>query len=253
MKTIRIGTWNLERSGAMRRQVLPRQLDLMQRLDADMWVLTETHESARLDGFEHRVASRLDERFQQDGESLVAIHSRHPLSRVPTDDPVFTAAAAVRLPHLPRPLLMYGTVITYAHDGVRPREDGGPPCRVWERHRAMVRSQTAEWRTLSERFPDHDLCVAGDFNMNLDGTRWYGVGDAREALEAGLLAARLRCLTKEDIRESHRDSGIERASVCHICYSDRQGMTSRLRAWSGGKGVGRLSDHNGLMVEVDVP
>jgi hypothetical protein len=74
------------------------------------------------------------------------------------------------------------------------------------------------------------LCVAGDFNENLDGTRWYGVQDAKDAIARGLDSAGMRCLTTANLRaEPYAD--IRRASVDHICFTDAAGLESKLEAW----------------------
>jgi hypothetical protein len=56
----------------------------------------------------------------------------------------------------------------------------------WERHRAAAKSQAVELIALQRRYPNHSRIVAGDLNENLDGKRWYGVKDAKEAIQAGL-------------------------------------------------------------------
>lgn len=239
-----IATWNLERSGAQHRRRISGQLQCIDLHDSDVWVLTETHDDIAPNGCGHSAHSQHDSNWQKPGERLVSIWSRHALQQVQTADPVFTVAARVNLPGLDRPVLVYGTVITYAHDGV-------PPLRAWERHRAAVATQSAEWLHLSQAQDRQYMCVAGDFNMNLDGTRWYGVRDARETLLKGLEAAGLRCLTTQDLRATQPD--IKRASVDHICYSAAPGLGATLTAWSGGEGPGRMSDHNGLRVEIAHP
>ncbi|MBS0435682.1 MAG: endonuclease/exonuclease/phosphatase family protein [Proteobacteria bacterium] len=244
----KIGTWNLERSGAHHRGRMAGQLACLAERDCDVWVLTETHDDLRPTGYDYKVVSATNPRWQSPGEQLVAIWSRHPMMTVQTDDPCFTAAARLELPGYPRGLLVYGTVVTYAHDTASPA--GQAPAPVWSRHRAAVAAQTQEWVRLRARFPADDMCIAGDFNMNLDGTRWYGVRDAREALLKGLHAAGLRCLTTENLRATRPDIG--RASVDHICFSDVPGATVVVDAWSGGRGRSRLSDHNGLAVEISL-
>jgi len=240
---LRVGTWNLERSGALHPTRIPAQLGALNRLNCDVWVLTETHDVLRPDGHRNAVASSA---WQRAGERLVTITSRHRLTPVPTRNEMFTAAAIVHLPAGSRPVLVYGTVITYAHDTAP--IGGGTSVPVWSRHRAAVAEQTSEWLDLRRRFPDHDLCIAGDFNMNLDGTRWYGVKDARETLLRGLEACEVRCLTTQDLRQSHPQIG--RASVDHICFTQRAGMHVSLEAWGGTIEGTRLSDHNGMAVDI---
>jgi hypothetical protein len=245
---IKIGTWNLERSGAHHSERIADQLACLAEHDCDVWVLTETHDDLRPVGHDYKVGSTTNTHWQSPGERLVTIWSRYPLTHVQTDDPNFTVAARLAPPSYPRCLLVYGTVITYAHDTASP--SGQDPVPVWSRHRAAVSAQTQEWLRLRERFPADDMCVAGDFNMNLDGTRWYGVRDARESLLKGLNAAGLRCLTTENLRV--RRPHIGRASVDHICFSDIPSATAVVDAWSGGAGRSRLSDHNGLAVEISL-
>lgn len=247
-RRVKIGTWNLERSGAHHRGRMAGQLACLAERDCDVWVLTETHDDLRPTGYDYKVVSATDPRWQSPGERLVAIWSCHPLTAIQTNDPCFTVAARVRPPGCTRALLVYGTVITYAHDTAS--VDGQASAPAWSRHRAAVGAQTQEWLKLRARFPDYDMCVAGDFNMNLDGTRWYGVKDAREKLLNGLRAAGLRCLTTEDLRATRPEIG--RATVDHICFSDVPGMCVTVDAWSGGTGRNRLSDHNGLAVEISL-
>ncbi|MBK6865159.1 MAG: hypothetical protein IPG91_17400 [Ideonella sp.] len=144
-------------------------------------------------------------------------------------------------------MLVYGTIITYGHDGVAQGH-----AKPWERHRAALARQTAEWRDMRQAHPDHRMCVAGDFNENLDGTRWYGVQDAKDAIARGLDAAGMSCLTTANLRaEPYTDIG--RASVDHICFTAAAGLKSKLEAWPGRAKGGHLSDHNGVLVELILP
>jgi hypothetical protein len=239
---LRIGTWNLERSGAKHPRRIARQVEEMVKRKADIWVLTETHDRVVIPGY-HHVSSEPSPDPPADDEHCVAIWSRYPLRKVPTEDAVATVAAEVDLPHPDQPLLVYGTIITYGHDGVAEKQ-----ARAWERHRAAVAQQAAEWGELAG--PARRLmCVAGDFNENLDGTRWYGVKDAKEAILRGVAAAGMVCLTTDDLRSApFHDIG--RASVDHICFTKLDGLRQRLEAWPGSKPGEHLSDHNGVLVEL---
>ena len=197
-----IATWNVERSGVQRTSRIPRQLDVIREKNADLWVLTETHSAVAPDDY-HCLASMPDSTYHAEGESCATIWCRWPLKKVKTEDPVLTVCGELQPPFGTKKMLVYGTIIPYGADGVR---EGA--ARPWERHREAVRKQTAEWRRLREQYPDHLLCVAGDFNENLDGTRWYGVRDAKEAIQKGLAAAGMRCVTAADLRAR----GISRAS-----------------------------------------
>jgi hypothetical protein len=65
---------------------------------------------------------------------------------------------------------MYGTIIPYHRDGCPPYG----AARQWESHYAAVATQLAEWQRLRSSYPTSEYCVAGDYNQNRDGGRWYG-------------------------------------------------------------------------------
>jgi hypothetical protein len=238
----RIATWNLERSGVHHPARIRPQLDAIRQLNADLWVLTETHTSVALKGYSS-VASRPDPTYHSADESCAAIWSRWPLRQIETADPILTVCGELAPPHGAAKLLVYGTIITYGGDGVK---EGAKP---WARHREAVRSQTVEWKKLRDQYPDHLFCVAGDFNENLDGTRWYGVRDAKEGIRKGLAAADLRCATDVDLRAR----GMTRATVDHICLSSNFGGSIKMDAWEGTVSGVKLSDHNGVLVDVEMP
>lgn len=83
---VKIGTWNLERSGAHHRGHMVGQLACLAERDCDVWVLTETHDDLRPKGYDYKVVSATNPRWQSPGERLVAIWSRHPMTAVQTDD-----------------------------------------------------------------------------------------------------------------------------------------------------------------------
>ncbi len=241
----RIATWNLERSGVHRKSRIPRQLNTISRLNADVWILTETHSAVALNGY-NSLASQRDPSYHNDGENAVTIWSRWPLRQIETDDPILTVCGDFQPPFGEKRILVYGTIITYGADGVR---EG--LARPWERHRESVRKQTAEWRKLREQYPRHLCCVAGDFNENLDGTRWYGVADAKEGIKHGLAAARMHCVTLANMRVP--PFNLKRAAVDHICLSDGLSVSSRLEAWDGTENGVQLSDHNGMLAHLELP
>jgi hypothetical protein len=144
-------------------------------------------------------------------------------------------------------IIVYGTIITYVADGVR--EGLAKP---WERHRAAVKSQTAEWMTLRQRYPTHIRIVAGDFNENLDGKKWYGMKDAKHAIQAGLVNSGLQCPTAaERISLVTGENVLSRSSVDHICVSESNVKVLSVLAWEGTDGNTALSDHNGVLVDIE--
>jgi hypothetical protein len=238
----RIGTWNLDRSGIRKIDRISKQLEKIEQLKADIWVLTETHSSISLPGYTS-IASCPDPSYHQSGESYVTIWSRLPLRKIETQDSLFTVCAELQPEFSSVKMLIYGTIITYGADGVK---EG--VAKSWERHREAVRQQTAEWQILKKTYPNHLLCVAGDFNENLDGTRWYGVKDAKDSIKQGLKEANLICATIDDLRSPPYE--LTRATVDHICLSENLRDSFNLEAWEGTINGMALSDHNGVLVDL---
>ena len=246
---LRVATWNLDRPGFRKKNRLEPQLEVLASINADILILTETHESARPSGYEHHLASEPDPRYHKSGESCASIWSRYPLTAIPTaaDNRYFTVCAEIQGPTGIGPMIVYGTIITYHGDGVY---EGVP---AWSRHRTAVTTQVAEWYALSQRYPDHMRIIAGDFNENLDGKRWYGVKDAKAAITTGLTEASMTCPTAAtDLSLINGPGRLSRSTVNHICVSEFNATVVGVRAWEGTQSDTVLSDHNGILVDIDV-
>lgn len=246
---LRIATWNLDRSGIRKKTRIGPQLKKLEGVDADILVLTETHESTRPSGYDFHIASKRDPDYHQEGESCVSIWSRYPLAEIPStpENRYLTVCAEIHGPTGIGEIVLYGTIITYGADGV---SEG--LAKHWERHRAAVKSQVEEWNTLSKQFPGHLRIVAGDFNENLDGKRWYGVKDAKDAIQSGLTTAGMRCPTAaKSISLLAGDGILSRSTVDHICVSSDHAKILRVLAWEGNDGGLTLSDHNGILVDIE--
>jgi hypothetical protein len=242
-KHLRIATWNLDRSGIRRKSRIQPQLDKICEINADLWVLTETHSAIALPGYES-LASERDPEYHEEGESCVTIWSRWPLREISAS--ILTVCGEFQLPFSSAKMLAYGTIIPWRDDGVR--EGAAQP---WERHREAVKQQTKEWLKLRTQYPEHVLCVAGDFNENLAETRGYGVADAKLAIKHGLESASMRCLTQDNLRAP--PFNLSRATVDHICVSNNLHATVRVEAWEGTISGMKLSDHNGVLVDLEIP
>lgn len=243
MTTMRIATWNLERPKEKGYSKNLLRIDRIHAINADLWVLTETHSAIALDGYYSLASQRLPSYL--DGESAAAIWSRWPIRQaVPTFDPHFSVCAEIESPH--GPMLVYGTIITYANDH-------GPEgtSRRWEEHRKSIIAHATDWLRLKTLFPGHVLCIAGDFNQSRDGSGWYEDAYSVSALSGALARASLQCVTEIDMRAN----GLSRATVDHICLSQPfSGGVCRVGAWEGKTEDGcRMSDHNGVFVDVEYP
>jgi endonuclease/exonuclease/phosphatase family metal-dependent hydrolase len=129
-----------------------------------------------------------------------------------------------------------------------------PGGKTWQRNVEEGRRQANEWRALrgSGEFADHWFCIAGDFNMTLHRGRGYGNDDARAAIQEGLESVGLTCHTAIDIR-SPQFGGFSRDNIDHICLDNRLSLKTPVEFWSGESRQGKLSDHNGVVVEIGFP
>ena len=249
MTVLRVATWNLDRSGIRKKSRITDQLKILNSLEADILILTETHDSITPDKHPHHASSKRELGYHEPGESCVAIWSRFELKMVTNtcEDPYLTVCAEIHDPVEFGNIIVYGTIITYGGDGVREKL-----AKHWERHRAAVKLQTAEWKVLRQRYPNHLMIVAGDFNENLNQKRWYGVKDAKAAIKEGLASADMLCPTAaEDITLLFGNGELSRCTVDHICVSKRQGDVCSVRGWEGSSEGVSLSDHNGVLVDIE--
>jgi len=248
---MRIATWNLERPRLTSTRRIPGQLAQIARIDADVWVLTETSDAIELTSTHpHRVASATLDRAGATRENWVTIWSRYPLTQIALQTGAITVCAAVDTPD--RPTIVYGTVLPYTGD---PGPDG--TSRGWAEFLRVVPLQAAEWTRLRAAHPDHRFCVAGDFNQSRDrrrwdGREWCGTRATRTALDEGLAAAGLVSATDADFVE--RGMLTTRSNIDHVALDEASSArVPGVGAWEAGQGDGqRLSDHNGVWVDIAV-
>lgn len=222
-KSIQIATWNIDRPEQKENVTKENQriLEQIREVNADIWILTETSaliipESRKPDPFSGFVglASR-PESPSKPGQNKTTIWSRYGIKRsIETYDPDTIVCAEIDTPI--GLMLVYGTIITYWGD----TNEKYP--KAWMYHQAEIEEQGKDLLKISQKFPDHILCVAGDFNQNWDGTKWFPNGkmndDSVSKLREHLTDRSLICVTRKDIR---KEMGYHRASVDHICLSER--------------------------------
>lgn len=218
-------------------------------VDADIWVLTETFtDRPPGPGFTAAFSPTHPDRRPDPTERWTAIWSRWPIE--PLDEPAphrrGTVAARVETPI--GPLIVYGTVVAYAHERWH---DDGRPARAWEVHHAEIERQAEEWRQVRRCYPELPVVVAGDFNQGRDGRRWsYGTNAARHALTDGLGAAGLHSLTDIDLVETGAIT--DRGHVEHICISEHLQPAGDVLAWDRTADGIQLSDHPTLAIDLTV-
>ncbi len=201
-KHLRIATWNLERPGWKSPRVQP-QLETIAAIDADIWILTETHAAIKLDPPYNCVESP-PQKLRRKGEQTTAIWTRCKVLRnIPTftdrpDErdpqcptyavgrPAMSPAACAEIETPLGPLLVYGTII--AHFGDKGRE---VTSSYGDEQYKAIHAHRDDWARLRNSRP---MCVAGDFNTTLNGRSWEPK-DARPKLEAALVTNDLHCVT----------------------------------------------------------
>jgi endonuclease/exonuclease/phosphatase family metal-dependent hydrolase len=227
MTKLRIGTWNVERPSSrgwkrpLRNSVIMEQL---RSVDADIWILTETHQVIT-PGDEFTSISSLQTDYHSEGESIATIWSRYPIVRqFETFDPFCAVCAEIQTPA--GNLIVYGSIITYAHDK---GSDGNS--RLWEEHYKSIQAHDMDWAKLKQK--NIPLCVAGDFNETLNDSGWYGTKTGRQMLQQALEHNQLDCLTS-----AYR--------IDHICISRGWAAKSSVFQWDAPMFSGKpVSDHWG--------
>jgi endonuclease/exonuclease/phosphatase family metal-dependent hydrolase len=251
LSTIRIATWNVERPSARSHTKLPRLAVSMRNVGADVWILTETHESLSQGADYRPVSSTGMDRKQEPGESWVTIWSRLEILATPeTIDPARTACALLRMGSA-RTLLVYGTVLPWLGSS-------------WKQHAATdgkafaaaLDAQRLDWMRIRSAHPDAEFCVAGDLNQDLQSRHYYGSTAGRSALREALSNAELTCVTAGDRDPVSLMTGTKGAAIDHIILSEglHRGAPVRVGAWPEGATPDRtLSDHFGVWADlVDV-
>ena len=242
---MKVATWNLARSVPKARRRHAAIAETIRHVAADVWVLTETHDSV-IPGLDFQGVSTVgSDRPSEVGERWTTIWSRFPLEPLsPTSDPVRTVAARVLPPH-GAPLIVYGTVLPWL--GSRWRGIPGKDGRAFA---AALACQESDWKKLQESHHGHDLIVAGDFNQDLSDTHYYGSAVNRLSLAEALTRAGLAAVTG-GAADPVRLASPTRACIDHVCISKTS--TWKIRAAIRWPDLPHpdpsLSDHFGIVIE----
>ena len=240
---LRAGTWNVEYATGKERNRL-RLARLLAR-PADLWILTETHDDLDLSAT-HTAVSTAQRPARPAGERWTTTWTRWPvLERIPVSDPLRTVAALLQAPG--GTIAVYGTVLPWHSD----HGPGTVKAKYWSEQDRVLPIQLAEWRAIQHRYPGTPLLIAGDLNMSLGGKHYYGTARGRAALKAGLAALELGCATEYGRLPT---GALQHSPIDHIVlplhWLDRARV---IDAWEGTDPNGqKLSDHSGLLVEVDL-
>lgn len=243
---MRVGTWNVQYGRGS--DLNDRRRRVMQRRDADVWVLTETHDELDLSATHYPLRS--PSRFRRDQASRwVTIWTRFPvLEELPTADP--SRCVAVRLDggSAVGDVIIFGTVLPW-YDDAGP--DAAQPANGWSEFYRVTPEQGAEWKQLRISYPASSLIVAGDLNHNLGGAHHYGTRRGRQVLRDALGMADLVCLTETELFSAGQ---LRTSPIDHICASPRAGLhvRSQVDGWERIDDDGiRLSDHSGVLATIE--
>lgn len=221
--------------------------DHLLRLNADVWVLTETHDDLDLSATHQPVHSM--PRYSTPGGRWITLWSAlRVLERLETSDP--RRSVCVRLDGGEvGEVIVFGTVLPWNGD-IGP--DPARPARGWSEFHRVVPEQGREWMDLRRAHPAATLIVAGDLNHDLGGRHFYGTSAGRALLLATLRSAGLECLTSTD---RFAEGLLEHPPIDHVCASLERGATvvADVHGWNNVIDGARLSDHGGTLVRLSLP
>ncbi len=245
MNKLHIATWNLDGYGSGAAKRLPFQIETLFALRADVLVLTEVRDTTRLPGMQFWWSAEGTGTYAS-RDRAVGIASTWEGYSLDVADSRLSVCVSLDLPPPLGRVVVYGTVIPYAMDGVR--QGVATP---WERHRNAVADIVGDLARLRSdpALSGASFVLAGDFNTCLDGSGWYGEPKARLSLVEGLERAGMHCHTLENIRQTR---GATRALVDHVWASGNLSLLEPLQIWCDRDEPGRLSDHNGVALRLGV-
>lgn len=220
LSCMKIATWNLECADPNTSQA-QRQRQWLDRINADIWVLTETNDDISPGSAYQGVASGQSDCPRGSGKPWVQIWVRNgEISPLPTADEARTVCARVTLT-TGLDYLVYGTVLPGLDSSWRSH-----PAAQGEAFLAALALQQADWLRLRSTYPETTLIVAGDFNQDLGDMPYYGSRRNKQALRQALATVNLDGLTAGDNDPVRRLLGSQHASINHICLAGTQGQTS---------------------------
>ena len=253
---MRIATWNIERPSNRLNDRSQRILEKVKEINADIWILTETHDTI-IPGTDYHTASTptvtASPIYHRPGEHKTAVWSRFPIFEIFEPSTPHRVACPILETPLGK-LVVYGTVLPY-HGARWPY---GTP-RNWDAHYAAIATQGADWSRLRRKYPVDGLCVAGDFNQNRPTRTTYGTTWGRLLLDLALKENNLVGVTQSNFAAARKlpqeDLDLVTNSIDHICLNSRWAKcVTKVGIWPGQTAAGDyLSDHSGVFVDLKSP
>lgn len=229
---MRIGTWNVWR----KRPSTPtgrKALEHLRSLALDVAVLTEAWCDHLGGSWNHADGGEPDAPRHHENERKVVIASRWPLREVSTlldvETPGRLVSALVDRPE--EPFRVIGVCIPWSGSRVRSRSS-----KPWEDHLAFLEALGP----LLERNAGEPCIVAGDFNQRVPSA-----GQNRLAAESLKRVFKPFSIVTGEVRP-----GTGRQMIDHIGVSRHFRVTESFE-WSGTLSGAKLSDHDGVLVDLE--
>lgn len=242
---MKIANWNLERIKPSEPRLALIQ-EYVVAVDADIWILTETHENVGPEGEFSSCFSGEPDRVSRAGERWVGIWSRWPIESLHTFVSDSSRCCAGRIATSPYgELIIYGGVLPWTNDW------RGFPGVNGQAFEAALSIQRDDWMRIQLNFPNATLIVAGDFNQDLAARHYYGSKRKRSLLENALRGCNVRPLTAGVNDPVGRDSP-PYACIDHICMASNMewDLTATTRWPDSPTPLLPISDHFGVSVEL---
>ena len=239
---LRVGTWNVQYARSVDKNV--RRRAVRDTHDADIWVLTETHDDLDLTSTHPHVV-RTAWRYAGNAAAFwTTVWSRLPvIEPIPTVDRSRTVAARFALDG-GGDVIVYGTVLPWNTDKGPHGQGSG-----WSEFHRVTPEQGREWLALRAANPESMLVVAGDLNQSLGGPHYYGTIKGRALLRETLAAADLACVT--EFGRFPADD-LTYPPIDHVCVAPPAGrrIEHHVRGWNKVVDGVTLSDHSGVVAEL---
>ena len=239
---LKIANWNLER-------ILPGQerteriKDVISKISADIWILTETHKNV---GPNHSNSVISSESLE--GECWSTIWSPYPITPLIdfVSDQERCSAAKVIHPKY-GDLIIYATVLPWVGSTWR-----GQPWKEGIAFISALETYKNDWKKLQLAYPDAIHIVAGDFNQSLIDWHYYGSNLIRLKLEEAMKECNMTIITAGENDPVARDSK-PHACIDHICVSNSkiEQIYSTKRWPNEAQPDKTLSDHFGVIVKIE--
>ena len=244
---MKVATWNVEhvRPGVGARTDRIRKST--KRVDADIWILTESHPAFAPSADHRLVAMSGPAPDRRHGERWVCVWVRRSIEawHLAIGGERERCAAVIASPVGADQLVVVGTVLPWRGDQ---RRVGVRGAAAFQR---ALKLQAAAWQRAIRKFPDAVFVLGGDFNQEIDSGGPVGTAAGRLALISALAALDLTCVTG-----GAGDPLLKRgwrSSIDHLAVSTR----ARLRTVVGSPWPdafplpSTMPDHHGVQIVVE--